>query len=187
MKLFHSGLKRNNMRQMAFIASQLWLQRLLCFEPWPLTHLRATLCYPSMPSYHHSAAQWQKIITIIIMKWNVKSKRSQGLVFTTGLTIFSGMEKCIYCSGSLYLEDINYMEMEWATFRLSFWIRCSSRDKNCHVVGAAWIILTWKKSFQLFWDNSNITDSKLQRPTDFNKLMTQILKLKYDQYYKSTK
>lgn len=67
--------------------------------------LCASITPPCRPAITAQQAQWQKII-----KWNVKSKRGQRMVFTTGLTFLSEMEKCIYCGYSLYWVDILQIE-----------------------------------------------------------------------------
>lgn len=66
--------------------------------------LCASIIPPCHPAITVQRAHWQKII-----KWNVKSKRGQRMVFTTGLRVFflSEMEKWIYCC---YLVDMLQIE-----------------------------------------------------------------------------
>lgn len=71
---------------------------------------RGPLCASISPPCRHVAitahrAQWQKII-----KWNVKSKGGQRMVFTTGLRVLSEMEKWIYCCYSQYWVDMLQIE-----------------------------------------------------------------------------
>lgn len=70
---------------------------------------RGPLCASISPPCHSAItahrAQWQKII-----KWNVKSKGGQRMVFTTGLRVVSEMEKWIYCCYSLYWVDMLQIE-----------------------------------------------------------------------------
>ena len=91
--------------------------------------LCASITPPCRPAITAQRAQWQNII-----KWNVKSKRGQRMVFTTGLRFLSEMKKWIYCCDSLCWADMLQIEsMKYGVRYIhthSLWVKQSSCDRN---------------------------------------------------------